>query len=49
MKRLGLILFLGLALAGLSACGKKAENAAPAGASATAPRVPPFDNSKVYP
>jgi hypothetical protein len=49
MRRLGFLLILGLALAGLSACGKMAENAAPQGASKTAPRVPPFDNSKVYP
>ncbi len=49
MRRLGLLLILGLALGGLSACGKKGENAPPQGASQTAPRVPPFDNSKVYP
>ncbi|MBN9528598.1 MAG: hypothetical protein J0H82_20480 [Alphaproteobacteria bacterium] len=49
MRRLGLFLILGLALAGLAGCGKKAENAPPQGASQTAPRVPPFDNSKVYP
>lgn len=49
MRRFALLLFLGLALPGLAACGKKGENAPPPGAMRNAPEAPPFDNSKVYP